>query len=342
MREADSKAEGGFTFIEVAIVMTILVGMIFIVSELFLTANKAQDLAKRLSMTTEVNRDLLQSIRTEVSTSVRLFENDALGNAYLGMLDFAGTRPAIISTLPTIDTVGNFRQEATSGALTGNTLLFATHHWTDEFMCTSGNPYLVEVYRIVRYYLREEAGGPQPGSSTGLNFCSWVSEPMVDGTQVNRITDLVDRAELLEHLRLGTPDVNGIQHPRVELVWMVGEDPAILDTFRQIELGGTLSDTPLLPRSPIWELLRDPVLSSDELLFANHFSVATNFASANVGLGDFSVMDNSGNGFPHGFEVQIIGPSSGRQVMLHLIVVSTRSGLPANSSQKIVINSRDI
>ena len=103
-----------------------------------------------------------------------------------------------------------------------------------------------------------------------------------------------------------------------------------------------MSSTPILPRSPIWEVLRDPVRSSDKLLFYNHFSVATNHAPASIGIGKFSVTDNSGNGFPHGFEVQIIGPSSGRQVMLHLLLANTRPGLMATSSQKLVVNSRDI
>ena len=43
-----------------------------------------------------------------------------------------------------------------------------------------------------------------------------------------------------------------------------------------------------------------------------------------------------------GFEVQIIGPSSGRQVCLHLIVVSRWARLPVTSSQKIIINTRDV
>ena len=68
----------------------------------------------------------------------------------------------------------------------------------------------------------------------------------------------------------------------------------------------------------------------------------TNYAPANFGVGAFSVLDNSGDGYPHGFEVQIIGPSSGRQVLLHLIVVSNLPGLLAGSNQKLIISTRDI
>ena len=342
MMEEQGEAEGGFTFVEVTIVMTILVGMILIVSQLFLTTNQAQEVARRLNMTTDVTREVLQDIRAQAITSVRLFENNAVGNAYLGLLDLTGVQPAINSTLPTIDVAGNFRQEAGPGVLTGNTLLFARHDWTDEFTCLSGNSYLLEIYRLVRIYLRNEDGGPQPGTSVGLNLCRWVGEPMVDGSQVNRISDPVDQAEVLEHLRLRTPDADGVQHPSVALVWIVGEDPAALDTFRQIEPTGTLSSTPVAPRSPTWEVLQDPVESSAELLFRNLYSVATNYAPSKIGLGKFSVLDTMGDGFPHGFEVQIIGPSSGRQVLLHLIVVNRWPRLPITSSQKIIINTRDV
>jgi hypothetical protein len=54
-------------------------------------------------------------------------------------------------------------------------------------------------------------------------------------------------------------------------------------------------------------------------------------------------MSLGGDGFPHGFEIQIIGPSAGRQVLLHLALMSTRrGGLPTSSSQRIVVNTREM
>lgn len=334
--------QGGFTLLEVVMVTAILVSSILVVVQLFLRSNQAQELAIQLNRTTVINQSLLQGMRVELGSSVRLFQNDALGNAYLASLSPVGVRPPITCNLPTIDPNGIFRQEATTGSMTGNTLLFANHSWTDEFECLSTNRYSVEVFRLTRYYLSEEDGGPQPGTPIGLNLCRWVSEPMADGTQIDDITDPTDRAEILEHLRTATPDVNGETHTVIELVWRLGDDPAVLDTFRQIDVGGTLSSVPLAPRTSPWRVARDPRLSSDDLLHYRHLSVATNYAHSAAGVGLFSVMDNTGDGFPHGFEVQIIGPSAGRQVLLQLSIASTRrGGLPAVSSQKVVVSTRD-
>ncbi len=335
--------EGGFTLLEVIIVMTILVSVIFIVVQLFLRSNQAHELAIRLNRGTELNQALLQNMRADLSSSVRLFENNALGNAYRDVLDMTDANPPMASVLPTIDSAGIFRQEAATGTLTGNTLLFANYAWIDEFQCTSGNQYLVEVHRVVRYYMAKEDGGPTPTYPIGLNLCRWVSEPMVDGDQIDSIFDPTDQAEVLDHLLTRTPDMEGKTHPAVEVVWRVGEDLAAVDTLRQIGMGGILSDTPLAPRDPTWAILRDPALSSNSLLWYRHFSVASNYAPGSAGVGRFSVQDNGGDGFPHGFEVQIIGPSAGRQVLLQLSLMSTRlSGLPTTSSQRIVVNMREM
>ena len=62
-----------------------------------------------------------------------------------------------------------------------------------------------------------------------------------------------------------------------------------------------------------------------------------------AGVGRFSVVSNAGDGFPHGFEVQIVGPTAGRQVLLQLSLASTKRGtLPAVSSQKVVVSTREM
>ena len=334
---------GGFTLLEMMLALIVLVTLIFVVVQLAFRTSDAQRYATLLNRSTEINQDLLQGMRSDLLSSVKLFQNDAKGNAYLDVLDMTLATPAINSTLPTFNDTGVFGQEPGTGVLTGNTLMFAKHAWTAEYECLSGNIYMLEVYRIVRNYLAEADGGPQPSSPLGLNLCRWVSEPMVDGNQVDAITDTTDRAEILDNLLNRFPDVNGKTHVKVEVVWKPGQDPVMLSTFRHIGLGGFLSSAPLAPRAAQWKILRDPKQSSNGLLHFRHFSVASNYSKPSFGVGRYSVMSSAGDGFPHGFEVQIIGPSSGRQVLLQLTVVSTvRRGLPAVSSFRVVVNTREI
>jgi hypothetical protein len=273
---------------------------------------------------------------------VRLFTSDPVGLAYRSIVDWNGAALPIASTLPTIAPTGIFERD-TLTPKTGNMLLFARHAWSDEFVTPTNNQrYRVDVHRIVVYYLAKEAAGPQPGSPIGLNLCRFVGEPMADGTQLDKIDDATDFAEFAEHLRTGTPDAFGRTHSPVELVWVLGADPAVSGTFRQILPGGGISNTPQPPRAGIWKVERDSGLSANGLLSYRHHSIATNHAPAVMGVGRFGLVDNSGDGFPHGFEVQVIGPSAARQILLCTSVVSTNEhGLKAHARLQMIADARD-
>ena len=320
----DRRHRGGFSLVEVIISAVILVILVYMVVSLTMSGTAAQKYAERVNRVTEITQDLVDDMRSELTSSVRVFHDDALGNAYLGLLDMSGARPAIAFRLPALDANGIFEQEAVGETKSGNALLFARHSWTATYATTSANEYQVDVYRLVHYYLAPEEGGPQPGRATGLNLCKWVSEPLVDGDQVDKISDSTDRTEVLRAIYDGDPDTAGISHPEAEVVWLRGDDPSVTGTLRSITSTGNLSNSPQSPRTSPWQLLRDIPLSEDSLLYYRHHSVATNYALGNR-VGRFSQVLTTGDGFPHGFEIQVIGPSAGRQVLVHLSIATTNS-----------------
>jgi len=275
---------------------------------------------------------------------VRLFHNDAIGLAYIALLDLS-TLPAPTSALlPTLDSGGVFEPDVVGSEKTGTSLLFARHAWTDEFQTTASNTYRVDVYRMQGYYMAREGVGPQPGSAIGLNFVRYVSEPIVDGSQVAKISDPTDQTEVLVLLLNGAADLFGDVHQPIQVVWKVGQDPALADTLRQIRSDGSLSDTPVAPR-PVgaWQLIPDPSLSAPGMLSYRYHSIATNFAPGVMGVGRFGIIDNTGQGFPHGFEVQLIGPAAARQILLHLSVVSTNNhGRQAFHDLQVIGDTRDL
>lgn len=336
--------EAGFSMLEMVIASTLLAAMVFAVSTLALSGGEAQEYARRLTRATEITQDLVDQMRLELVSSVRVFGNDAEGNANLALLDLDGAPAPIASRrLPTVSANETIRQDTAGAEITGNSLFFTKLAWSDRFVCTSGRDYMVDVCRWIHYYMTPEDGGPAPGHPIGLNVVRVVSEPLADATGVDRITDPTDQAEVLLHLLNGTPDANGVSHAPCEVVWRRGALPSIAGTLRHIDSSdGSLSDTPVAPREMPWTILRgEPVTSG--LLSYRHHSVASNHARPSFGVGRYSVLNNSGAGFPHGFEVQVVGPSAARQVLLHLVVASTsRRGQWAWADVQVTVDARDL
>jgi hypothetical protein len=129
----------------------------------------------------------------------------------------------------------------------------------------------------------------------------------------------------------------------LQVVWNMGEDPSIAGTLRQIDGSGNLVNNPLPPRNASWRLQIDSQRSSTGLLYYRHYSLATNWAPPAYGVGAFSQVDNTAPGFPHGFELQLIGPASARQLLVRLCVVSTnRAGHRAYARLEVIQDCRDI
>lgn len=345
-RQALAQRQAGFTLIELVIAATLLGLMIMAVSTLSVSGAQAQEYARRLTRATEIAQDLVDEMRTELVSCVRIFGNDAEGNASLAVFDLDGAPPPISSTrLPSVDAMGTIRRDTVADPLTGNSLFLTRLVWTDRFLGGSGREYMTDVYRWIYYYQTTEEDGPTPGSAIGLNLVRVSSEPLVDAAAIDAVTNVADRAALLQHLYEGTPDANGIRHPPCQVVWRRGELPATSGTLREINPADwTLSNSPLAAsgRPSPWRVLRREAVPRG-LLSYRHHSVATNFAPVAAGVARFGLLTATGDGFPHGFETQVTGPSAARQVLLHLSVASTnRSGHTAFAEVQMVVDARDL
>lgn len=333
----------GFSLIELTIASILLTMMVFAVSTLSVRGGEAQEYARRLNRVTELTQDLLDEMRLELVSSVRVFGADAEGTANLALLDLTGSpTPLGGQRLPTIAPSEAPRPDTLGDEITGNSLFFAKLVWTDRFVCSSGEEYLVDVCRWIYYYLTPEEGGPDPSNPIGLNIVRIVSEPLVDAAAIDRIADATDQAELLVHLLNGTPDATGESHPPCEIVWQRGALPGALGTIRQIDLDGTLSDSPINGRNDPWDIQRRDAAVRGLLAYRHH-SIASVYALPSFGVGRYALSSTGGSGFPHGLEVQVVGPSSARQVLLHLVVSSTaRRGHFAWSDMQVSVDTRDL
>lgn len=333
----------GFSLLEAIIAGSLLSLLVFAVSTLAMSGNDAQEYARRLARVTEVNQDLMDRIRLEMVSCVRVFGNDAEGNANLARLDLVGSpAPLPGQRLPTVAATEQPRRDTAGAEITGNSLFVTKLAWSDRFVCSSGADYIVDVFRWAYYYQSPEGGGPVPGSPIGLNIVRALSEPLADAVAIDRISDPADRAEVLLHLRAGSPDALGREHARLQMVWRRGALPSAAGALRQINSGdGTLSDVPIEGRvAPFVILLDSP---AQGLLAYRHHSLASNYALPAAGVGRFAIRNDAGSGFPHGMEVQVVGPSSARQALLHLVICSTvRRGQLAWSDLQAAIDARDL
>lgn len=338
----------GYTLLEVLVSSVILVSMILIVTSLSKSGSDAERYASRLSRATEIGQEIVDEIRTGLASSVRVFHGDAIGTAYANVIELSPAAPRITSRLPVLRPSGIFQREPTGQTFSGNSLLFARHSWTDSYLASSGRSFSLDVYRVHSYYLRQDGDGLVPGSSVGLNFARFVSEALVDGKQIDAITDPTDQRDVLRLLAAGRTTSDLIVQPSpvhspVVVVWRMGEDPATVGTLRQIDGTWALRNTPPAGRGPSWKIVRDASRCNDGLVFYRHHSVATNWSPPAYGVGQFSRIDTTGNGFPHGFEVQLIGPASARQLLIRLCVVSTnRAGHRAYARHEIIQDCRDV
>jgi len=338
------RSQSGFSMIELVIASSLLGLLVMAVSTLAVSGGQAQDFTRRLSRATEVTQDIVDQMRLEMVSSVRVFGNDVEGNANLGILDMSGAPKGLSAyRLPVVSPNNTVARDTVGTQITGNSLFFTRLAWTDRFVCSSSREYMVDVYRWIFYYLTSVDGGPEAGSPLGLNLVRVVSEPLVDAAGVDGIDDPNDQQEVLLHLLEGTADANGETHAKAQLVWLRGGLPSDVGTIRQIgSLNGKLSDDPIEGREDPWLIHRaTPVV--DELLSYRHHSVASIYSLPAYGVGRYAVVDQSEDGFPHGFEVQVVGPSSARQVMLHLVVVSTqRQGQVAWADVQVSVDARDL
>lgn len=338
--------EAGFSFLEVTIASIMVLMLAWLVATLSMDGMRAQKYAERQARVTEIAQDVLDEMRRSLGSAVQILGNDVVGTGYRDAIQLGASMPTPIasSRLPTIVASGLLEQEDPLDPRTGNSLLFARYAWTDEFTTTLGTTYRIDVYRVELWYMTPAGLGPRPDRPDGLNLSRWISEPMADGNQVDRISNGTDQAEVLLHLREATPDDTGAVRDRVALVWLVGDPLSVNGTLRQIDATGLLSDTQGAPRpSGPWVLLPEPRHCDADILDYRHHSIATNFARSVMGVGRFSVSSSANGGFPHGFEVQVVGPSAARQLLVHLTVVSTNnSGRRGFYDTQVVVDVRDL
>src|SRR3989339_1794027 len=314
-----SPSVGGTTFIEMIIAMVCLSAIALATFEIMTQSQNTNSTINAWNMLTQWSQKAIDQMNLDITQACVIYQNDSLGNDYKSKLQSDASFPALTtSRLPVINQNGTFGPETTT-TRTGNALLYATNTmpFVSQALTTTRR---VDMYRIVYYYLSPvtQTIGANP---TSLRLVKWTSQEFADYSQVMAITNAAEQADFVMDLYLNS----GIRY-----LWVPRNTQN--NAFYAIDEYGAVSGLPepsfTIPTGidAQGNAMVSSVINDLGLGFA---TVAWNnsaiFSTPDI-VPKFAVGSAVGAGFPHGLEIQIIGPTGARQVMVRLVLAYVVSG----------------
>jgi len=318
----------GFTLVEMVVVLLVFsVLMLASLKALIATSetNRKIDLNNRVQVKCQ---SALNQIVAEAAASVRLYGDDSEGRALLGILEGVSADVLPDWKLPTLLTDGIIEKDTSAVPDTGNCLLFlkANTPYLLRSTTTSDDVLRVDVYRFVAVYLKNKGLDSPLQRPDGLNLILFRSEPLVDRGQVEAVSDLAERRRLLLALKQER-GVRLLLDTRAGITSALG----VIDTF------GDIDPNPPYP----YEIKEATKLGRKALFSLDNLSIATNASPKQYGVARFAPRLMTGSGFPHGFEVRIIGSASARQILAHLTLALRKAEDIYYSDLDAIAVSRD-
>lgn len=304
------------------------------------------------------NQEAFDNLYLKVGQNKRIYQNDADGTALLARLNMSGTTSVLPTgtdgRLPFVCTAGSFAAtDASAVPVTayGNMLLFLTQE--PRFLCknvvnSSGVTanVQIDIYKLHCFYLTTDNPNPIPSLARNTRLVEWQSAPLAD---YNMMTYLYSQdstlgknivAQMLQPTPMATP--------QAPVTYAVDPSAAVTAAFYTMTASTTLPtayanliprDVPVtiagaghvaLQKNPGLQVWTHLTLMGGGRIFPN--SVAMNDPGLKVPRYT-SVVGN----FPGGFEVGVVGPDSGRQVLVRIVhLAKTMKRVPAIDQFQII------
>ncbi len=344
------QGDAGVSFTELMVVMFLFTVIGIMVYDLLVGTAQTNLYLEANNDLSEYGQRLVNEIKTEVLQSKKLIGDGTQGQGYQAALDLsAAPTPLDTSSLATIDVNGSFSPSLVGDAdhpfnpaSVGNALLFAQ----------AITPYLdesagvrIDLYRLIYYYLTRSTAEEIESEGCILDLYRWESVVFADYNQLVRLNDYDDAGATLSAAlgALATADPS-TDRPAVTMAWNPDEDA---DSAFFSFASGSMATAPstgyaveMFDASPAISNMHEPRIGGKMV-----YSVAFN-TSADFDLGDtvpaFGTADTNQDGFPHGFEVMMGGPTGGRKVLVRLVLAADSGNARLVSRENVVlINARD-
>jgi hypothetical protein len=321
--------ERGFTVIEMAITVVLVALMTLVIERTVTALTDTERTLRAVRTTAQMGQDHCYRLRDLVTTSRKLYGNDALGNGYNSKVDrsrfplFAGSR------LPTFDEVNPLGPDDVGDPHTGNILLFVRE--SDPYPCVAvaatKKIRTIDTYRLVSVYLTQSPRTLVAGGPPALDLVEWRGQAYASYGQVTQISIAAEKTKVVQDL---------YNRYSVDYLW----DPTqpVTSAFYAIDGAGVIAAVP----TAVATIPEDMNVSRGGRFVAANVGVARTDMSSRPRMPVFTV-EPEATWTPHGFELKVVGASGSRKVWVRLTVEqqAVMNRVPAQQTT-IVSNTRDL
>lgn len=355
------KGHRGFTLVEASICLFLVTVSFSAYLGIALQSIQDYEFYNAEAQVTQWNQQRVNMIREDTLSVKQYFDRfdiDPRSQDYFNALNLPAVATPINGTfaLPAIDEDGGFEPDAVAGApKTGNALFFvrclpplSVRVQMDPNLANPADwhVYKIPVYSFVVYYLTLRAQESVGNSPDSLDLIRWNSQAVADYSQVMEFPDLIEDGGLKCYPREQVVQ-NFVSTYGSEFLWVSGEE--LGQAFYRCYPDGTIENFPEAANDMQIPMDRyDGIFERLEGGGANFIHGATVFKNrGDLGfeLGpivpQFGIADATGDGFPHGFEVQIVGPSGARELMIRLALAKEGSKGLVSKEFKAILTTRD-
>lgn len=324
MSTRNPRRSRGMSLLELTIATGIFLGVMLMVQEVISTSQRAQVYIAARDRASQNSSKLIADLRGAGLASRRVYQDDAEGRAYLAAVDMTGTPLLADARLPVIDAAGRLELDGAAAPRTGNALLLACEDRPQDIVATGGR-YRVDVVRFFGVYPTRIAEKVVEAMPDRIDLVRFASRQYADKASLDQISVALDKVDVVQALH-----TQGITR-----AWVAGA--AIGSAFFQLNTDGSISSVPIA--SPVIDAPPDALPRL--MIGATKSSIAPNSPALRVP--SFARVDVLTPSFPSGFEVKVVGPSGGRQVLVRLtLVCGVRDGPDADSTTVRQFSVRDL
>ncbi len=304
---------GGMTLVEIAISCAAVLTGLAIAFEVTTMTTRAQSYITAADEAQARASKLIADLRGACFASKRVYQDDAEGRAYFAALDTTEFPPVADALLPIIDTSGRLEADAPGVRRTGNAMMFACEASPMDVRTATNRTRRVDVVRFFSVYPTQRNRRVTRALATQTDLMRFASIEYADRASIDAVTDVNDKRDVVLALRAA-----GITR-----AWVAGG--ALATAFFDLKADGTIAASPVA--APRIELPKGLPLRN--LLGDSHMTVAGNDPLLKVPT--FAEVTSAAPSYPGGFEVKVVGPFGGRQVLVRLVILA---GVPNNTDAR--------